>query len=270
MRWLLKRLSVHTNSYYNYLKYKKRDFHDKKAKILETIKKIYTENDGKPGHRMIMKLMEQNNIKLSKTTVHKYMNKELHLKSIIFRKKAGYKKGKPHKIFTNLLNRNFSAKMPGTIWCIDFTYMKLSNGKMRYNCSIIDLFDRSIVSSVNGSEITSELAIEAVKKALQHRRKIKLILHSDQGSQFTSKDFIEYCKSVKIKQSMSKAGCPYDNAVMERYFNTLKSELINLYTFKTNEELDNAIDYFAFVWYNWQRPHSYNGWIPPKRIKKCA
>lgn len=87
--------------------------------------------------------------------------------------------------------------------------------------------------------ITSELAIRTLQKALesQHISKAGLILHSDQGSQYTSKAFIEFCESVHVTQSMSKAGYPYDTAPMERYFNTLKTECTNLYEFQTDEEL---------------------------------
>ena len=87
----------------------------------------------------------------------------------------------------------------------------------------IDLYDRSVVASITDCHITSELAIRTLQKALesQHPPKDGLILHSDQGRQYTSKAFIEFCESAHVIQSMSKAGYPYDNAPMERYFNTL-------------------------------------------------
>ena len=109
----------------------------------------------------------------------------------------------------------------------------LSDGEVRYNCSILDLHGRSIVASITDRNITSDLAIRTLQKALASQPKIKgeLILHSDQGSQFTSKAFVEFCESAHETQSMSKAGYPYDNAPMERYFNTLKNECINLYEF---------------------------------------
>lgn len=78
-----------------------------------------------------------------------------------------------------------------------------------------------------------------LQKALDSQSEIKgeLILHSDQGSQFTSKAFVEFCESVHVTQSMSKAGYPYDNAPMERYFNTLKSECTNLYKYDEEDAL---------------------------------
>lgn len=94
-----------------------------------------------------------------------------------------------------------------------------------------------------------------------------LILHSDHGSQYTSKAFVEFCESVHVIQSMSKAGYPYDNAPMERYFNTLKNECTNLYKFRTEEALYQAVEEFAYVSYNHVRPHSYNGYRTPYQAR---
>ena len=78
--------------------------------------------------------------------------------------------------------------------CIDFTYLNLSNGQKCYNCAIIDLYDRSVVASITSTKIDSELAIKTLKSALENVRKYrKVIFHSDQGSQFTSKNFIDVC-----------------------------------------------------------------------------
>ena len=205
-------------------------------------------------------------------TVHKYMNTELGLCSIVRPKKPGYEHGKPHKIFENKLNQNFSAAEINQKWCTDFTYLFLSNHDVRYNCTIIDLHDRSVIASITDRSITSDLAIRTLQKALDSQPKIngELILHSDQGSQFTSKKFVEFCESVHITQSMSKAGYPYDNAPMERYFNTLKNECINLYDFETEEALYQMVEEFAYVEYNYVRPHSFNGYATPNEARRVA
>jgi transposase InsO family protein len=165
-------------------------------------------------------------------------------------------------VFPNLLQQNFSADKVNAKWCTDFTYLYLADGSKRYNCSIIDLHDRSVVASLNGKEITSDLEIRIVKKALSSQSSVKgqLILHRDQGLQFTSKEFVEFCESVHITQSMSKAGYPYDNAPMEHYYNTLKNELIYLHHYHSDEELNRAVSEFACFWYNHVRPHSYNNY----------
>jgi len=75
----------------------------------------------------------------------------------------------------------------------------------------------------------------------------ELILHSGQGSQYTSRAFVEFCESVHVVQSTGKAGYPYDNAPMERYFNTLKNECTNLYEFQTEEALYQTVEEFAYA-----------------------
>lgn len=120
----------------------------------------------------------------------------------------------------------------------------MSDGSKRYNCSVLDLYDRA---SITGKNITSGLAARTVRKALESQPGITdgLILHSDQGSQYTSKDFTDFCADAGITQSMSKAGCPYDNAPMERYYNTLKNVLVYKHCYHSDEELNSAIEEFA-------------------------
>ena len=211
------------------------------------------------SHLMRVNILQRKGIHLSKTTVHKYMNKDLSLHAIVMRKKTKYRREVKNKIFSNLLKQDFRSEGKNRIWCTDFTYIRLSNGKMRYNCSILDLYDRSIVASVNGESINTKLAKETLEKALKSEKpKEGLILHSDQGCQYTSWEFVTYCREKKIIQSMSKAGCPYDNAPMERFYNTLKNELIYPNHFYTESVLDEALSRYVFVWYNHTRPHSYN------------
>ncbi len=208
--------------------------------------------------------LSRKGIKLSKTTIYRYMNKELNLHSVIMKKRPKYIRGEKNKVFPNLLNQKFEASEKNKVWCTDFTMVRLSNGKARYNCSIIDIYDRSVVSLSNSKYINSDLAMEALSKAIKSERpKSEIILHSDQGSQFTSWSFVDYCKSNNIKQSMSKIGCPYDNAPMERYFNTFKNELVYRNKYKDEESFDKAVNRYAFIWYNHIRPHTYNKGLTP-------
>lgn len=264
-RWLLRRLNILPNAYYNFLKNRKANYYANKEKALNEIKKIYHQDNGVDGYRSIRVFLERKNIKLSNPTVHKYMNKELNLFAIVRKKKPNYEKGAAHKIFDNLIKQEFKADEINSKWCTDFTYLFLTDGSKRYNCSILDLHDRSIVASITDKHITSDLAIRTVQKALESQPSVNenLILHSDQGSQYTSKDFTEFCQSVGITQSMSKAGYPYDNAPMERYYNTLKNELIYLHYYHNDEELNKAVEEFAYVRYNHIRPHSYNNYKTP-------
>ena len=145
------------------------------------------------------------------------MNTELKLYSITRKRKPNYEYGKPHKVFENTLKQNFKADGINQKWCTDFTYLFLTDGSKRYNCTIIDLYDRSVIASITDRNITADLAKRTLQKAIDSQNSIdlsKLTIHSDQDTQYTSKEFTEYCEKLGITQSMSKAGYPYDNAPM--------------------------------------------------------
>jgi len=108
------------------------------------------------------------------------MNQKLKLHAVTMRKKPTYVRGEKNKIFPNVLKQNFTADEKNKIWCTDFTYIRLSNGKMRYNCTIIDLYDRCAVASLDSSYINTELAIDTLKRAVKNEKPHSgLILHSD-------------------------------------------------------------------------------------------
>lgn len=114
--------------------------------------------------------------------------------------------------------------------------------------------------------------MRTLHKALKSQPAIKgeRILYSDQGAQYTSTPFIDYCESVHVTQSMSKTGYPYDNAPMERYFNSLRNECTNLYEFKTEEALYQTVEKFAYVTYNHVRPHSFNEYRTPYQARTAS
>lgn len=225
---------------------------------------IYHDHDGVPGYRMLRDYLAMEGEVFSAYTIWKYAH-ELNLKSVVRKKHYIYVKGRQDHIYPNLINRNFNVNKPDKIWCTDFTYLKdPSTGARRYNCTIIDLFRREAVATLNGPEITAELAKATLALAVLSRKPEKgLILHSDQGRQFASAIFHNACLKYGIQQSMSVAGCPYDNAPMERFYNTLKHEFYYLYKFSNTRELDNGIYNFINVTYNHERPHTHNGGLPP-------
>lgn len=263
MNWLLTRLSLYPNDYYNYLKDRKAAYRQQKEILKQQIKEVYHELNGAIGYRMICDLLNRKGIQCSYGTVYSYM-REMRIKAIVRRKKQPYKKGSQHHIFNNLINRKFTAEKPNQIWCTDFTYLNLKNGTKRYYCSIIDLYDRSVVASLNSRWIDSNLAMETLEIALRANQiNNGLILHSDQGAQFASRDFISFCVDNEITQSMSRAGNPYDNEPMERFYSTLKTEFVYQYSFETDEDLNQGIYEYIFDWYNYRRPHSFNGGQTP-------
>lgn len=264
MRYLLTKFKLHPNHYYNYRKNRNSNYRDKKNHLKTIIKETYHERGGTIGYRMICDVLNRKDISCSYGTVYRYM-KELNIKATIMVKKRPYlSKGKKHHIFDNRVDREFNPPEPNEIWCTDFTQISLKNGKKRYNCTIIDLYDRSVVATANSKFIDTELAINTLKKAIKANPvKNSIILHTDQGSQFASRRFIAFCEENRIFQSMSRAGNPYDNSPMERYYNTFKSELINQYIFETDEDLNEAVNDYVFDWYNYRRPHSFNGGLTP-------
>lgn len=184
MRWLLNRWRVYANGYYNYLRNKKREYNQTKKSIYDRIKDIFHSTGGIVGHRGMVLFLAHYGIQLSKKTVHKYMNQELQLYCISAKKRPQYVEGTKHEIFPNHLAQDFNIKTKNTVWCIDFTYIKGWDGKFQYNCSILDLSDRSIVATKTSRMMTSELTKEILETALssQKERPKGLILHSDQGS----------------------------------------------------------------------------------------
>ena len=166
LRWLLRHLDIYPNAYYNYRKNRKASYHRKKQEIFHQIKSIYYNNNRILGHRPMKIFLERKGVSLSKTTLHKYMNREMGLHAAIMRKKPSYVREVKEQIFPNLLKQKFQAEAPNLVWCTDFTYIMLANGKMRYNCTIIDLYDRSVISSLNSEHINTELAKAAIEKAL--------------------------------------------------------------------------------------------------------
>lgn len=225
---------------------------------------MYNEYSGRPGYRIMAVYLKRRGIRISRTTMLKYM-RELGIKSVVHVRKYRYKKGDCYKKFDNLLKRDFREDKPNEKWCTDFTYLFLGDGAKKYNCSIVDLYDRSVVSSINGKRIDADLAVATLKSALKNNPSAlgKVILHSDQGSQFTSQIFTEYCDEQGVTQSMSRAGCPYDNAPMESYYATFKAELIEQQAFENDRQLDSAVAEYVYCYYNHIRPHSANDYMTP-------
>jgi transposase InsO family protein len=122
LRWLLRKFHISPNAYYNYLKQRKAACQQQKNQVKEEIKQIYYNNNRLLGHRVVRIFLLCKGIRLSKITVHKYMNKDLCLHAIVMRKKLRYVRGTKNKIFTNLLKQDFRAEAKNKIWCTDFIY----------------------------------------------------------------------------------------------------------------------------------------------------
>ena len=158
MRWLLRKFNICPNAYYNYLKNRKADYHRHKDEIKNSIREIYHSHGGVDGYRTIHAYLRRKGYHISRLTVHKYMNIEMQLFSISRKKKPDYEHGVAHKVYENKLNQDFNSAEINQKWCTDFTYLFLTDGSKRYNCTIIDLHDRSVVASITERNITADLA----------------------------------------------------------------------------------------------------------------
>lgn len=173
-------------------------------------------------------------------------------------------------IKNNLLNRNFKVAAPDTHWAVDITYIPTKEGWL-YLAVVMDLFSRKVIGwSMNG-HMKTELVKSALLMALKDRPVMKgLMHHSDRGSQYASEEYQSLLSQHGIICSMSRKGNCWDNAVVESFFHTLKTELIYHFFYKTREEAMQSIFEYIVVFYNRKRRHSTLGYQSPERYEKMA
>lgn len=152
---------------------------------------------------------------------------------------------------------------PNRIWVADITYIRLPLGFV-YLAAILDVFSRKVVGWALSRRLEATLVVEALTKALQARRPPPgLIHHSDRGVQYACHEYPDLLKVHGIAISMSRKGNPYDNAVAESFFETLKKEEVYLSDYRTPEEAQRQIQHFIEQVYNHNRLHSSLGYVPP-------
>jgi transposase InsO family protein len=166
-----------------------------------------------------------------------------------------------NKTYPNL-TKNLKVYEINQLWCYDITYIRILNGFV-YLAAIIDVYSRRIVGYAIGKTLCPELTITALKMAIATRKTDNLIHHSDQGIQYTCKDYIKILKDNGIQISMSAKGKPYDNAFAESFFKTLKQEEVYLWEYETFSDVIERIPYFIEDVYNKKRLHSSLGYRPP-------
>lgn len=136
---------------------------------------------------------------------------------------------------------------------------------------VLDLFSRIVVGWSMKSTLQSDLVVDALLMAVRRRKpKGKVIVHSDQGSQYGSDDWLRFCKNHNIEPSMSRRGNCFDNAVAESFFSSLKKERIGKRIYRTREEGRSDIFDYIEVFYNRTRRHSYLGQMSPCEFEKAA
>ena len=228
-------------------------------RIRDQVKQLHAESHGTYGSYKISKAMNKNDDLESacRKTVAKAMQ-EMGLKSRI-RKKFKPKttevdpSKKPAK---NLLDQVFSAEMPNQKWVTDITYLATTNGWVYMAC-VLDLFSRKIVGWSISDSLETPLVSKALLNAIESRRPdtSQLLHHSDRGCQYTSDEYRGILKRLGITVSMSHVGYCYDNAVMERFFWSLKHEWTNHYEYADLNEARLSVFKYIETFYNNQRIH---------------
>jgi len=220
---------------------------DLKTKILEChqeVNKIY----GYP--RVKVWLRQKYGIHVNHKRVYRLM-RELGIQACIRKKRKHFGHKEKVVISENKLNREFTASRPNEKWVTDITYVIFS-GRRLYLSVIYDLFNNEVVAYKLSKRNDLRLVIDTVKAAIKKGDVNGVLLHSDQGFQYTSRQYNQLLQQYNITASMSRKGNCLDNACIESFFSHLKSECLYLHNFKTDEEVQNAIhNYIRF--YNHKR-----------------
>lgn len=179
-------------------------------------------------------------------------------------------RGERALVSQNLLDRAFKSSLPNQKWMANFTYIWTAEGWL-YVATVVDLFSRRVVGRAMKAEMTAQLVTDALIMAIWRRgRPISLMHHSDQGSQYTSEQFQRLMADHGITCSMSRSGNVWDNAAMESFFSSLKTERTARKAYRTRD--DARADVFDYIerFYNPRRRHSTLGYLSPVECKEQA
>ena len=180
-----------------------------------------------------------------------------------YKRRPGRYGGKPAVVVENRLEQRFEASAPDQDWVTDINYIKAHEGWM-FLCAVIDLFSRRVVGWSAQSRMTTDLALQALLMAVWRRKPTERVtVQSDQGSQFTSREWQMFLNQHNLEPSMSRRGNCHDNAVAESFFQLLKRERIRRRTYLTrNDARRDVFEYIELV-YNPKRKHTNNGMLSP-------
>jgi len=263
---LCQTLQVHRSSFRTWLSRDKRlkppQIHER-----ELVRHIHEQSKGSAGARTVATIATNQGTALSRYRAGRLM-KALGLVSCQMPKHA-YKRGGNERLnIPNHLARQFSPSRPNQVWCGDVTYIWTGN-KWSYLAVVMDLFARKPVGWALSSSPDSRLTGKALSMAFESRGRPKgLMFHSDQGCHYTSLAFRQILWRYQIKQSMSRRGNCWDNAPMERFFRSLKTEWVPEAGFMSLEYARQEVWSYIIGYYNAIRPHKHNLSLTPNQKEK--
>ena len=261
-------MKVHRSGYYQWLEQPISNREQENRKILVKIKELYKESGGVYGHRNIQKDLKDLGIHVNRKRVARLMSTAKLYGTGTYKRRPKSKVGALHKAHPNYLQQCFIANKPNESWVSDITYIRTHEGWL-YLATVIDLYSRKVIGWATGSRQTTSLIISALQMAVSRLTKEdSVILHSDQGSQYSSYDYKKLAQKYHITLSMSRRGNCYDNAVAESFFKTLKKELVRKQIFHTREIAASKIFEYIEMFYNSKRRHSYLDYLSPNEFEK--
>lgn len=240
----------------------------RKDEVLENhIIRIFRESKNNYGSRKIKVELQKLEYKISLRRIRKYMDLNGLVSNYTVKQYKVHKSTCNNDKIENIVNREFNRTESLDVIVSDLTYVNVQ-GKWNYICLIIDLYNREIIGYAAGKNKTAELVYKAFGRINRNLNNIN-IFHTDRGNEFKNKVIDEVLKTFKITRSLSKKGCPYDNAVAEATYKIIKTEFAFNRIFKSFEELE--IELFDYVnWYNNIRIHGSLNYLTPIQYKKVS
>ncbi len=233
-------------------------------KLKAEIKQIWTESKFRYGAPKIHKTLIDRGIKVSLKRVQRYMS-AINIRSIVVKKFRYHSEKVTSDDKENILNRDFKTTSINQKWCTDITYIYTIKDGWTYLASVMDFHSKKIIGYAYDTSMTAELAVKAVKNACINVKDTKgIVLHSDLGTQYTSRLFEDYLSSKEILHSFSRKGNPYDNACIESFHSILKKEEVNHHKYFDFNVARKVIFEYIESWYNRKRIHSAINYMTPQ------
>ncbi|EPA7430078.1 IS3 family transposase [Pseudomonas aeruginosa] len=268
VRRLCLTLKVHASGYYAWLAEPTSARAKDDQRLLGMIKHSWLESGGVYGYRKIHDDLRELGEACGKHRVARLMRLEGLRSQTGYRRRPGRYGGKPPVASPNHLERRFNVTEPNKVWVTDITYIRTYEGWL-YLAVVLDLFSRQVIGWSMKPQMTSDLAIDALLMAVWRRKpKQEVMIHSDQGSQFSSGDWQSFLKANNLLGSMSRRGNCHDNAVAESFFQLLKRERIRRKIYSTRQDARADVFDYIEMFYNPKRRHGFNNQLSPVEFEK--